>query len=123
MMSYFTAGVLVVLGILLMVFFVKSSKLYIPVGAVCILLGLWWGFSAYLPEDHPVNGWIGVLIKVIAGVCLAALFLVLLFTQKKERAAFKEQQEREEMGDNPPPKRTGLYDKYEDYDYEEQDKD
>ena len=70
--------------------------------------GLLWVLNTMYPENPIIDGWLGWVVKIATGVMLAALAAYFFIVRKKEVEEFKASKE---------PKKTSMYEKYDDYDY------
>ncbi len=109
-LGYFTAGIMLVLGVLLMVKFGREAKIFYPVGGVFVILGIWWGLSTLYPENEVITGWCGWVVKGLGAVALIALAIYFFVVRKREVDKFNASKE---------PKRTTLYENYDDFQYDE----
>lgn len=107
-MGYFTAGVMMLLGVLLIVKYGRELKVCYPAGGMFIVLGIWWVLNTIYLENPIIDGWLGWVVKIATGVMLAALAAYFFIVRKKEVEEFKASKE---------PKKTSMYEKYDDYDY------
>lgn len=111
MVGYFTAGILMLLGFVLIILCGKETKLCYVGGSVFVLLGIWWLLDTMYP-DHPIiNGWVGWVVKGIAAAALVLLGVYYFVFRKREVTQFQ---------DAKTEKRTTLYDTYDDFQYDEE---
>jgi hypothetical protein len=113
-LGYFTAGVLILLGVLLMVKYGREMKVCYPAGAVFVILGIWWALNTLYPENPIIDGWLGWTVKCVAGAALLGLAVYFFVVRKKEVDRF----EAEKEGN----KRTTLYDNYDDFQFDDDKK-
>lgn len=73
MMQYVGAGVWFAIGLVLMIFMGRRSKLYIGAGAIFFLMGVWWLIQAIFSHVAWVTGWLGWVVKIILALALIGL--------------------------------------------------
>lgn len=112
-MGYFTAGVMILLGIVLIVKFGREMKICYPAGGVFVLLGAWWALSTMYPENPVINGWVNWVVKGVAAAMLIVMGIVFFVGRKKEVDKFKASKEEAKE------KRTTMYENYDDFQYED----
>ena len=69
MVGYFTAGVMMLLGVLLITKYGREMKLCYVAGGVFIILGVWWVLNTMYPEHPIIGGWLGWVVKGVALLC------------------------------------------------------
>ncbi len=138
-MGYFTAGVEVALGLVIMIGFGRKLKLCYVAGPVLMMIGVWRGLQTALPENEIINGWLSWVVKGIAAAILIILMIVLLTVRRREEKEFKEKEARgehvetydlpievqEQLREEALKKQKRaqkLYDSYDDFDYDHQEK-
>lgn len=113
-MSYFTAGVFMVLGLLLIVKFGREWKPCFAAGGMFIILGIWWVLNELYPEHPIIDGWLGWAVKIAAGVVLVGLAILFMIERKREVAKF-----RAEMDAEAAKKEESMYKRYDDFIYDD----
>lgn len=117
--GYFTAGIFMVLGLILIILLGRQYKMCYLAGGASIVLGVWWALNTIYP-DHPIiNGWVGWVVKIGVGCSLIPLAIDFFIVNKKERAKFKEEKEAAKAKEEE--KRQSLYETYDDVKYEDED--
>jgi hypothetical protein len=112
-LGYFTAGVLMVLGLLLIVKFGRVWKPLFAAGGILIILGGWWAANEFWPEHPFIDGWLGWAVKIAAAVVLVGLGILFMIERKREVAKF-----RAEMDAEAAKKQEQMYKRYDDYKYD-----
>ena len=111
-MGYFTAGVMILLGVILIVKFGRELKICYPAGGVFVLLGVWWALNTMYPEHPVISGWLGWVVKGVAAAMLIVMAVMFFVKLKKEVDAFNASKEK--------PKRTTMYENYDDFQYDDE---
>ena len=117
-MSYFTAGIFMVLGLVLIVKFGREWKPCFAAGGMFIILGVWWVLNTLYPEHPIIDGWLGWAVKIAAAVTLVGLAILFMIERKREVAKF-----RAEMDAEAAKKEESMYKRYDDFIYEEEEYD
>lgn len=111
-MGYFTAGVLILLGVVLIVKFGRELKACYPAGGVFILLGVWWALNTLYPEHPVINGWLGWVVKGLTAGVLVVMAILFFVKRKREVEEFNASKEES--------KRTTMYENYDDFQYDDE---
>ena len=111
MVGYFTAGVMLLLGLVLITKYGRELKLCYVAGGVFIVLGIWWAINTMYPDNPIIDGWLGWVVKGVAAAALVGLALYFFVHRKKEVEEFKASKEK---------KRETMYEQYDDYKYEDE---
>lgn len=117
--GYFTAGVLLLLGVLLIVKFGREMKLCYVGGGVFVMLGIWWALNTLYPNHPIIDGWLGWAVKIVSGIALAVMAAWFFIVRKREIVKFKEEEELKKNGGKPK-NNYHLYDNYDDYKYDDE---
>ena len=115
-MSYFTAGIFMVLGLVLIVKFGREWKPCFAAGGMFIILGVWWLLNTLYPEHPIIDGWLGWAVKIAAAVVLVGLAVLFMIERKREVAKF-----RAEMDEEAAKKQETMYKRYDNYIYDDDD--
>lgn len=83
-MQYVYAGVWFLIGLVLMVYMGRQSKLYIGAGGIFFLMGVWWLLQAIFPEAAFIHGWLSWVVKIVLGLGLVGL-CVIFFRERRGR--------------------------------------
>lgn len=107
------------LGVLLIIKYGRELKACYPAGAMFILLGIWWALNTMYPNNPIIDGWLGWAVKIATGVVLLGLAVYFFAVRKKEVTAFEAEKEEKKNGG----RRKGMYDNYDDYQYDDEKED
>lgn len=117
-MGYFTAGIFILLGLVLILRLGREWKACYPAGGMFIVLGIWWALNELYPEHPIIDGWLGWAVKIAAAVTLVGLGIYFFIERKREVAKF-----RAEMDAEAAEKEASMYKRYDDYVYDDTDDD
>lgn len=81
-MQYVYAAVWFALGLVLIFFMGRKSKLYVFSSGIFFLMGVWWLLQAIFPEAEILRGWLNWVVKALLGVCLLVLCAVFFWQRR-----------------------------------------
>lgn len=81
-MQYVYAGIWLLMGLVLMVYMGRKSKLYIGAGGIFFLMGVWWMLQAIFPDAAFFRGWMNWVVKIVLALALIGL-CALFFRERR----------------------------------------